>query len=55
MDYIQNLEKRKEEVVRSIEEQGKLTEELKQIKAQKLQEWKIYIVHINKKEEQRLR
>src|SRR3954447_6311832 len=38
--YIQNLEHRKEEVVRLIEEQGKLTPELQQsiIKATKLQE-----------------
>ena len=28
--YIQNLEKRKEEVIRLIEEQGKLTDELEQ-------------------------
>lgn len=38
--YIQNLEQRKTEVIRIIEEQGKLTEELKQniVKAGKLQE-----------------
>ncbi|WP_042454577.1 Tex family protein [Neobacillus dielmonensis] len=38
--YIQNLEHRKEEVLRIIEEQGKLTEELKReiTKAEKLQE-----------------
>ena len=38
--YIQNLEQRKEEVLRIIEEQGKLTEELKYsiTKAEKLQE-----------------
>ncbi|WP_462412656.1 Tex family protein [Neobacillus sp. Marseille-QA0830] len=38
--YIQNLEQRKEEVLRIIEEQGKLTEELKReiTKAEKLQE-----------------
>ena len=38
--YIQNLEHRKEEVVRLIEEQGKLTDELQQsiVKATKLQE-----------------
>ena len=38
--YIQNLEQRKEEVIRLIEEQGKLTAELelKIIKAVKLQE-----------------
>lgn len=37
--YIQNLEQRKEDVLRLIEEQGKLTEELKQkiVKADKLQ------------------
>lgn len=37
--YIQNLEQRKEDVIRLIEEQGKLTEELKQniLKADKLQ------------------
>ncbi len=38
--YIQNLEQRKEEVIRTIEEQGKLTEELHGniVKASKLQE-----------------
>lgn len=38
--YIQNLEQRKEEVLRIITEQGKLTEELQQsiVKAEKLQE-----------------
>jgi len=38
--YLRNLEKRKEEVIRSIEEQGKLTEELSKniIAAKKLQE-----------------
>ncbi|WP_423800408.1 Tex family protein [Neobacillus sp. SAB-20_R2A] len=38
--YIQNLEQRKEEVLRIIAEQGKLTEELQQsiVKAEKLQE-----------------
>ena len=38
--YIQNLEQRKEEVIRIIDEQGKLTAELKQsiTKAEKLQE-----------------
>jgi protein Tex len=39
-EYIQNLEQRKEEVLRLIDEQGKLTEELSQqiMKAEKLQE-----------------
>ena len=38
--YLRNLEKRKEEVIRLIEEQGKLTEELKKSieDAEKLQE-----------------
>ena len=40
ISYYRNLEKRKEEVLRLIEEQGKLTEELKEniLKAMKLQE-----------------
>jgi uncharacterized protein len=40
LQYLRNLEDRKEEVLRLIEEQGKLTEELKQniVKAMKLQE-----------------
>lgn len=39
-EYVQNLEQRKEEVLRLIDEQGKLTEELNQqiVKAEKLQE-----------------
>jgi protein Tex len=39
-EYIQNLEQRKEEVLRLVDEQGKLTEELNQqiMKAEKLQE-----------------
>jgi len=43
-DYLQNLEKRKEEVLRSIEGQGKLTEELQQkiLAAEKLQEVEDY-------------
>ena len=43
-DYLQNLEKRKEEVLRSIEGQGKLTEELQQkiLAADKLQEVEDY-------------
>ncbi|MFR9020179.1 MAG: Tex-like N-terminal domain-containing protein, partial [Fusobacterium sp.] len=38
--YLRNLEKRKEEVISLIDEQGKLTEELREaiIKAEKLQE-----------------
>ena len=43
--YLQNLKKRKEEVLRLIEEQGKLTKELKTDKCNK---WKICIDHINK-------
>ena len=40
MTYLRNLQKRKEDVLRIIEEQGKLTEELKAEieKAEKLQE-----------------
>lgn len=39
LEYLRNLEKRKEEVINSIREQGKLTEELKQkiLRAEKLQ------------------
>ncbi len=50
--YYRNLEKRKEEVLRLIEEQGKLTEELKEsiIKAVKLQEVEdLYLPYKKKK------
>ena len=50
--YYRNLEKRKEEVIRLIEEQGKLTEELKAsiIKALKLQEVEdLYLPYKKKK------
>ena len=48
--YLQNLKKRKEEVLRLIEEQGKLTKELKTDiqKAVKMQQVEDYIDHINK-------
>ena len=49
LTYLRNLESRKEDVTRIIEEQGKLTEELKKniAKAKTLQE-----VLINKRKEQ---
>ena len=52
--YLQNLKKRKEEVLRLIEEQGKLTKELKTDiqKAVKCNKWKICIDHINKTSDQ---
>lgn len=52
VSYYRNLEKRKEEVLRLIEEQGKLTEELKEsiIKAIKLQEVEdLYLPYKKKK------
>lgn len=52
VSYYRNLEKRKEEVLRLIEEQGKLTEELKEsiIKAMKLQEVEdLYLPYKKKK------
>ena len=52
VSYYRNLEKRKEEVLRLIEEQGKLTEELKEsiIKAVKLQEVEdLYLPYKKKK------
>ena len=52
MNYLRNLQKRKEEVLKSIEEQDKLTEELKGkiLKAEKLQEVEdLYLPYKRKK------
>ncbi len=53
--YMMQLEDRKEEVLRLIDEKGKLTEELRQqiVKATKLQEVEDHIVHIKRKEERK--
>ena len=54
LTYLRNLESRKEDVTRIIEEQGKLTEELKKnIARQKLfKKLKIFMLLINKRKEQ---
>ena len=54
LTYLRNLESRKEDVTRIIDEQGKLTEELKTniAKAKTLQEVKIFMLLINKRKEQ---
>ena len=52
MNYLRNLQKRKDEVLKSIEEQDKLTEELKGkiLKAEKLQEVEdLYLPYKRKK------
>lgn len=56
-NYLENLEKRKQEVLRLIDEQGKLTEELakKSSKQSKYKKSKIYIVHISKSVAQKRR
>ena len=53
LTYLRNLEIRKEEVTRLIDEQGKLTEELSQAidKAETLAELEIFIDLINKRRE----
>ncbi len=50
-DYQLQLQTRKDEVIRLIDEQGKLTDELKQniLHATNYKESKIYTAHINKK------
>ncbi|EEX73787.1 Tex-like protein N-terminal domain protein [Leptotrichia hofstadii F0254] len=55
--YYRNLEKRKEEVIRLIEEQGKLTEELHKsiVNAMKLQEVEdLYLPYKKKKKQKRI-
>ena len=49
--YMENLQKRKDEVIHSIEQQGMLTEDLKKIllNRQNYKELKIYTVLINRK------
>ena len=49
--YMENLQKEKDEVIHSIEQQGMLTEDLKKIlNRQNYKELKIYTVLINRKE-----
>lgn len=54
LTYLRNLESRKEDVTRIIEEQGKLTEELKKniAKAKLFKKLKIFMLLINKRKEQ---
>lgn len=54
LTYLRNLELRKEEVLRLIEEQGKLTDDLKNeiLSADVLQELRIYIDLTNRKNQQ---
>jgi uncharacterized protein len=55
LTYLKNLNKRKEEILKSIEEQGKLTQELKNniLKAEKLQTIEDYYLPYKKKRETR--
>ncbi|EQG88850.1 tex-like N-terminal domain protein [Clostridioides difficile DA00167] len=51
--YLRNLQSRKDDVVRLIDEQGKLTDEITQNieKAKTLQEVEVYMLHTNKRKE----
>lgn len=53
--YLENLQKRKEEIIENISNQGKLTEELRAeiLAANVLQNLKTYIVLTNKRKEQK--
>ena len=49
LNYLRNLEQRKEEVIKSIDEQGKLTDEILQAVAIAKQKLKMFIDHINRR------
>ena len=54
LTYLRNLEEKKEQVLGSIEEQGKLTDELKEkiLAAETLVWWRTYIVRTDRREKQ---